>query len=256
MARSAADVGLLLSSMAGPDEQDPASLAPPAGPGQYPLRPRPGSRPLTGARIGVPAGTADGLPAATAVLWEAFLRDLERLGARLVPFIAPGGEPSILGAVVEIWSYHQQFGPTALPRYTPEVAALLTASRAAAQTPSSDYIDYQRARTRFATAWRDLLEGRDLAAVVKPGSTMDGATRDQATGFTLFGGSVNGDYYWADAAGLPVVTTPVGRSAATGMPFGVQIGGAHHTEARLLQIAVDYQAHHPAYAEAPPGLAK
>jgi hypothetical protein len=36
------------------------------------------------------------------------------------------------------------------------------------------------------------------------------------------------------------------------MPFGVQIGGAPHDEATLLRIAIDYQAAHPAWAEAPP----
>jgi hypothetical protein len=36
------------------------------------------------------------------------------------------------------------------------------------------------------------------------------------------------------------------------MPFGVQIGGAPHDEATLLRIAIDYQAAHPSWAEAPP----
>jgi len=36
------------------------------------------------------------------------------------------------------------------------------------------------------------------------------------------------------------------------MPFGVQIGGAPHDEATLLRIAIDYQAAHPYWAEAPP----
>jgi Asp-tRNA(Asn)/Glu-tRNA(Gln) amidotransferase A subunit family amidase len=49
------------------------------------------------------------------------------------------------------------------------------------------------------------------------------------------------------------VVAPEG-SAATGLPFGMQIGGAPHTEARRLQIAIDYQAHYGYHEATPPGL--
>jgi aspartyl-tRNA(Asn)/glutamyl-tRNA(Gln) amidotransferase subunit A len=254
MARCASDVALLLSAIAGPDEQDPSSLAPPRPPAAYPAAPRGGPRPLTGTRIGVPGGAADGLPAATAAIFERALGELRDLGAELVAFTAPANEPSILGALPEVWSYHQQFPPDAATKYTPEVGALVAASHAAAETAASDYVDYQRSRTTYAAAWRELLAVKALDAVVKPGSSVDGATRDQATGLTLVNGSVSGDYNWADAAALPVAMTPAGRSAATGMPFGLQLGGAAYAEATLLQIAVDYQAHHAYWAEAPPAL--
>ena len=251
MARCAADVALLLAHMAGPDEQDPSSLAAPLPPLAYPTAPRTGTRPLAGTRIGVPDGAADDLPEATAAIFERALRELRGLGAQLVAFTAPGDEPSILGALPEVWSYHQQVPPDAAARYTPEVGALVAASRAAAETAASDYIDYQRSRTRYAAAWREVLSVKALDAVVKPGSTADGATRDEATHLSILGGSVGGDYNWADAAALPVAMTPAGRSAATGMPFGLQLGGAAYSEATLLQIAVDYQAHHAYWSEAP-----
>lgn len=252
MARSAADVALLLDHIAEPDPRDPASLAPPPRPATYLCAPTPGPRPLAGLRLGVPDGAADSLPAGTARLWASYLGEVRDLGATVVGFAAPATEPSILSALGEAWAYHQQFGPAALARYTPEVAALVVAARAAAESPTGDYIDYQRQRMRYANAWRETLAGLRLTAVLKPGSSVDGATRDQTTGLTIFTGSVSGDYGWADAAGLPVAMTPVGRSASTGMPFGVQIGGAPHDEATLLRIAIDYQAAHPYWAEAPP----
>jgi aspartyl-tRNA(Asn)/glutamyl-tRNA(Gln) amidotransferase subunit A len=200
----------------------------------------------------VPDGAAANLPAGTARLWESFLGQVRDLGATVVGFAAPVNEPSILGALGEAWAYHQQFGPAALARYTPEVAALVIAARAAAESATGDYIDYQRQRLRYANAWRETLAGLRLAAVLKPGSSVDGATRDRATGLTIVTGSVSGDYGWADAAGRPVAMPPVGRSANPGMPFGVQIGGAPHDEPTLLRIAIDFQAAHPYWAEAPP----
>jgi aspartyl-tRNA(Asn)/glutamyl-tRNA(Gln) amidotransferase subunit A len=252
MARSAADVALLLDYIAEPDPRDPASLTPPPRPATSLCAPTPGPQPLAGLRLGVPDGAAASLPAGTARLWESFLDEVRNLGATLVGFAVPANGPSIVGALGEAWVYHQQFGAAALARYTPEVAALVLAARAAAESATGDYIDYQRQRLRYANAWRETLAGLRLAAVLKPGSSVDGATRDRATGMTIITGSVTGDYGWADAAGLPVAMTPVGRSAGTGMPFGVQIGGAPHDEATLLRIAIDYQAAHPHWAEAPP----
>jgi aspartyl-tRNA(Asn)/glutamyl-tRNA(Gln) amidotransferase subunit A len=250
MARSAADVALLLDAMAGPDERDPSTLAPPPPPATYLVAPG-GGKPFGGLRIGVPGDAGSGLPAATGALWSAFLARLQDLGAKLVTITAPAGEPSILGALGEVWAYHQQFGPDAPTKYTPLVGGLVAASRGAAEASAADYLDYQRARSTYSAAWRDLLHGRDLVAVVKPGSTGDGVDRADAAGMTIVGGSVGGDYNWADAAGLPVAMTPIGRSAATGIPLGAQLGGAPHSEARLLELAIEYQAHDRSWAEAP-----
>jgi Asp-tRNA(Asn)/Glu-tRNA(Gln) amidotransferase A subunit family amidase len=42
-----------------------------------------------------------------------------------------------------------------------------------------------------------------------------------------------------------------GRSPATKLPVGMQLIGPAHSEAALLQIAIDYQSRHPYFAEAP-----
>ena len=52
--------------------------------------------------------------------------------------------------------------------------------------------------------------------------------------------------------GFPVVTVPGGASRAARLPVGIQLVGAPFTEAALIQIAIDLQAHHPHHEEQPP----
>jgi aspartyl-tRNA(Asn)/glutamyl-tRNA(Gln) amidotransferase subunit A len=131
---------------------------------------------------------------------------------------------------------------------------VLTAAHAAATLPMLDYLTFQRARLTYARQWQEHFGANRLDAVVKPGTTIDGATRRELAGITVFSESVGGDYSWANYAGVPVAATPVGRSRATGMPFGVQVGAPPHRETALLELVLDYQAHHPAWREAPTGL--
>jgi aspartyl-tRNA(Asn)/glutamyl-tRNA(Gln) amidotransferase subunit A len=254
MARSAADCALLLSYMAGRDPGDGASLAVPPPPALYPLAAGPSARPFAGRRFGVAPNAGNGLPAGTAPLWGTFLDQVRALGGEVVEVAEPTAPPGVTGDIAEVWSYHQQFGPEALPKYRAEIAAVLTAAHAAAALPMLDYLTFQRVRLMYARQWQEHFGAHRLDAVIKPGTTLDGATRRDLAGITVFSESVTGDYAWANYAGLPVAATPVGRSRATGMPFGVQIGALPHRETALLQLVLDYQAHHPAWREAPKGL--
>jgi aspartyl-tRNA(Asn)/glutamyl-tRNA(Gln) amidotransferase subunit A len=254
MGRSAVDCSLLLASMAGPDQDDPSTLAaPPVPRGGYPTEPTRGARPLAGRRFGVVAGEADGLPAATATLYARFLDDVKALGATLVDVDLPPLPQGILGVGVlaEAGAYHQQFGPTALPKYRTEIGAEVAACIAAQGEPVADYISFERDRVRFNHAYNALFAEQRLDCVVLPGTTIDGATRNDLAGTTVLSGSVGGNVVWANLAGVPALCTPVGRSSATGMPFGVQLGGRPHADATILQLAIDYQAAHPYWREAP-----
>jgi aspartyl-tRNA(Asn)/glutamyl-tRNA(Gln) amidotransferase subunit A len=252
MARSAADVALLLSYMAGGDQDDPASLAlPPPPDGLYPLRASASPKPFAGKRFGLPQGAADGLPAATGALFSAFLDRVRGLGAEVVPVTMPQPPSSLDAELAEMGLYHEQFGPVALTQYRAEVAAEVTAGIAALQAPIRDRLTFQRDRTRYQHDYHRAFDRERLDCVVYPGSTVDGATRRELLGVTVFSGSVPGDVAWANYAGVPALCTPVGRSAATGMPFGVQLGGRAWGEAALLQLALDYQANDPSWAEIP-----
>jgi aspartyl-tRNA(Asn)/glutamyl-tRNA(Gln) amidotransferase subunit A len=255
MARSAAGVAALLGYMAGPDPGDPASLAPPRPPATYPLRPRAGARPLAGTRVGVPDKAMNGVDAEVAALFTRFLGELRGLGAEVVEVPEPPAAATmILTAVVDAGVYHAQFTARTAD-YTTDVQALVAASRASAKGPAEAYLEAQRDRTRYTHAWNRLFAERGLAAVVKPGASRLNIRRDTPLGLTPEAAiSGLGDYVWADYTGLPVVMSPAGRGAASGLPFGVQIGGPPNSEAALLQLAVDYQERHPYWREAPPGL--
>ncbi|HEX2797093.1 MAG TPA: Asp-tRNA(Asn)/Glu-tRNA(Gln) amidotransferase subunit GatA, partial [Immundisolibacter sp.] len=85
MARSAADMALLLQAMAGFDERDSTSIDRPVPDYAAALE-----APLTGLRIGLPAEYFNaGLDAAVGDAVRAALAELERLGARLVDITLP-----------------------------------------------------------------------------------------------------------------------------------------------------------------------
>jgi aspartyl-tRNA(Asn)/glutamyl-tRNA(Gln) amidotransferase subunit A len=260
MARNAGDLGLLLSAIAGPDPADNASLAEAPRPKLYPTLPRSGSRPLAGVRIGVPAGAADGLPGATAALFTRAQGELASLGATIVSFTEPD-QSSVdftldsLGALgAEAAIYHRQFASKATS-YGPSVGPLVMALVAGMNAvPATEYIELQRSRTQYIHAWNATFAAEKLDAVLKPGADVDGADRTGPAGQQPAGG-VTGDFSWADVSGLPVLAMTVGQSSATGMPFGVQLGGPPHSEATLLQIGIDYQAHTTHHQDVPPHLA-
>jgi len=260
MARSAADCALLLTAMAGADEDDPSTLAAPDVPsGGYPHTPTKGRRPFAGRTFGVVQGAAATLPAATATLLERFLDDLRALGATIKEVVIPDLPTSTIpglsaASLAETGVYHEQFLPGSTGRYGEAAHAVVAASIAAQALPVSGYITSLRDRTRFVHEYNALFEREGLTCIVGPVSTVDGATRNEIAGLTILSGGPIGDTAWGSASGMPIVTTPVGRSEATGMPFGMQIAGRAWEEAQLLQIAVDYQAAHPYWAEAPKPL--
>lgn len=255
MGRSAADCALLLGGMAGPDPDDPPSLsAAPVPAGGFPLKPRSGRRPLADVKVGAIKGSADGLPAATATLWTQFLDELRSLGATVVEVAMPAlpDAPLGLSEIAQVGIYHEQFGPGAMPRYRAEIGAIVQAAVAAGGTPVRDGLVEQRDRTRFQHDFNALFAGQGLTAIALPGTESDGATRQEVAGLTVLSGSVGGDVVWANLAGAPALCTPAGRSAATGMPFGVQLGAPPGQDAALLQLAIDHQHAFPHWREAPP----
>jgi aspartyl-tRNA(Asn)/glutamyl-tRNA(Gln) amidotransferase subunit A len=261
MARSAGDLGLLLSAIAGPDPADNASLVGPAPPALYPTLPSAGSAPLAGKRLGLPNGAADGLPAAVADVFSRALGELKALGATIVAFdqpdqTSPGFTLDELGALaVEAGVYHKQFYPQKVASYGQPTGALVAALVGAANTvPAATYIEQQRKRLEYIHQWNAAFATNALDAVLKPGAGVDGAGRAGVGAVNPVSAGVSGDYAWADVAGLPVVALTIGRSSATGLPFGIQIGGPPRSEAQLLQIAIDYQRHSGYHDAEPPNL--
>ena len=261
MGRSAADASLLLSYMAGQDMNDPATLSAQSIPeSQYPTTPTPRSKPFAGKKFGVVSGDVSGLPAATAAVFARFLSEVQSLGATLVDVALPatptaGATSTGAAEIAETGVYHKQFAPGSTGKYRAEYQALIAATIAAQQgIGAGEYLAFEQDRVRFMHEYNALFADRGLSCVVVPGTTVDGATREELAGLTFLSGSVPGDVSWANYAGAPAVCTPAGLSAATGMPFGVQLGVLPWRETEVLQLAIDYQAAFPYWSQAPPPL--
>ncbi|MFC9788487.1 amidase [Rhodococcus sp. NPDC127528] len=247
MGRSVADAALLLAHMAGADPHDPVTLlGPDVGADGYPLVARGGRKPLSGKVFGLPATVTDDLPQATAALFDDFLGLVRELGGEIVDVTMPPlPKGLLLGDQFEAGAFHQQFSDR-VGSYDPVNAAQVTAAVAALAGPVADQWKLGRERTTYQRAYNRLFTESRLDAVLVPGSIHDGMRRGAGPNHY-----VNGAAQWANLSGAPVVCTPAGRSAATGIPFGVQIGGKPWDEAGLISLALELQAARPHWRDAP-----
>ncbi|RVW00927.1 amidase [Rhodococcus spongiicola] len=251
MGRSVADAALMLGFMAGADPEDPSTAAGPAVPdGGYPLSAKGGPTPLSGKRFGVVRSDVDALPDATRTLFDEYLDLVRRLGGTTVDVELPVLPPELIdGDTVEMGSYHNQFKDR-LGLYRLDNAATATKAIAALAWPAIDYMTAARDRLIYQHEYNRMFADHDLDAILVPGAKADGAKRSEIAGIPVFAG-VTGNVHWANRTGAPVISTPAGRSAATGMPFGVQVGGRPWDESTLIEIVLELQAARPDLLEAP-----
>ena len=266
MARAAADLSLLLAYMSSRDGHDPATFARPRGV-RYPLAPRRGRRPLSGIRIGIPDQYFGGLevaPGINAVVRD-FRRELRSLGAKLVPFSAPRSPidnidsdtgfafaKRVSGA--EVLTFHSQFWPAQKDKYGTFAAAILGLLEAENAT-AFDYIEGQRQRVELMSKWGAAFRNHRLDAILQPGAMVETPTKEKADSdfASYFSAVANPMVIW-NYTGFPVLALPAGQSPKSGMPVGVQLAGPPDTEAKLLQIGIDCQAHFPHHRRKPPGI--
>ncbi|RDI28189.1 aspartyl-tRNA(Asn)/glutamyl-tRNA(Gln) amidotransferase subunit A [Rhodococcus sp. AG1013] len=252
MGRSVADAALLLGFMAGADPDDPTTTVGPDVPaGGYPIAAKGGPTPLSGKRFGVARRSVDALPAPLGTLFAEYLDLIGHLGGSFVDVALPIAGPDLLtGDSAEMGSYHKQFADK-LGSYRLDNNVTVAGALAALAVPSIDYMTAARNRLVYQHEYNRMFADNDLDAVLVPGSKVDGSKRLEIAGVSVFGGTT-GDVRWANLTGAPVICTPAGRSAATGLPFGVQIGGRPWDETALIEIALELQAARPDWTEAPP----
>ncbi|WP_433609346.1 amidase [Prescottella agglutinans] len=251
MGRSVADAALLLGFMAGVDPEDPTTSTGPAVPdGGYPLSAQGGPTPLSGKRFGVVRASVDALPHPLRVLFDNYLDLVRRLGGTTVDVALPVARPNLLtGDMAEVGGYHSQFQDR-LGAYRLKYGALVTGALATLAVPSIDYMTAARNRLIYQHEYNRMFADGALDAILVPGSKVDGSERVEIAGVSVFEG-VTGNVGWANLTGAPVICTPAGRSAATGLPFGVQIGGRPWDEAALIEIALELQAAQPDWQDSP-----
>lgn len=260
MARTAQDCALLLSAMCGPDpDRDSTSLDVPAEDFTRSL-----NESIEGLRIGVPAeffgeGLADDVRATV----DGALRELEKLGARLVPISLPRTELSIpvyyIIAPAEASSNLSRFDGVKFGHRAAQYADLTDMYKKTRAEGFGDevkrrimigtyvlshgyydayYLQAQKIRRMIADDFQQAyLQCDVIAGPVAPtvawklgGHGNDPLADYLADIFTLPG----------SLAGLPGMSLPVGFGA-NHMPVGLQLIGNYLQEAKLLNVAHRFQ---------------
>jgi aspartyl-tRNA(Asn)/glutamyl-tRNA(Gln) amidotransferase subunit A len=242
IARTTADVALLLSAMSGPDRRDRSSLAfsgkaieIAAGPARQRVLyvPRFGGSPVD--------------PEIAAHVTEA-ARNLEALGHT----VDEGEAPFELAALDRIWSV---VGPAGLAAFLRNHAGwerlvqddLRRMAERGATLTAADYVDALDKVTRIRAQLGEAFTRHDViltpafaalpwAADVTHPESIDGkpvGPRGHAV-FTAF----------ANAGGLPGISIPC-RPARSGLPIAFQLVGPYAAEALLLGLASQYEGAHP-----------
>jgi len=273
MARSAEDCALLLSAMCGPDiDRDATSLDVPAENFSAKL-----GDSLQGLRIGLPKEFfGDGLATDVRTAIDAALKTLEAQGAKLVPITLPRTELAIpvyyIIAPAEASSNLSRFDGVKFGHrakdYT-DLVSMYKKTRAegfgeevkrrimtGAYVLSHGYYDAyylqaQKIRRMMADDFQrafaecDVIAGPVAPTVAwKLGNNASDPLADYlADIFTLP----------ASLAGLPGMSVPVGFGEA-GMPVGMQLIGNYLQEARLLNVAHQYQLHTDFHNAKPEGV--
>ncbi len=258
MARSAADMALLLQVMAGFDERDSTSIDRPVPDYSAAL-----DAPLAGLRIGLPAQYFDaGLDAAVGDAVRAALAELEHLGARLVDIdlphtplsvpayyvVAPAEASSNLARYDGVRYGYRAQNPVDLTdlykRSRSEGFGAEVKRRILIGTYvlSAGYYDayYLKAQRVRRLIREDFLSAFGQVDVIAAPTTPQPAFRlgeKQHDPVAMY----LSDIYTiaANLAGLPALSIPCGL--VQGLPVGLQLIGRDFDEARLLNVAHRYQ---------------
>jgi aspartyl-tRNA(Asn)/glutamyl-tRNA(Gln) amidotransferase subunit A len=242
MARRVEDLACLMSVIAGPDSADPICLT-----GQAPDFLACAAAKLDVIRVGV-VEEFKSFPVQPDVgaAFEATLRRLEGLGARIVPISLPllGRAPAINNAIVppETMAQHQLWQADWFKgheiRYGDDVSALLAMGAA---VPGTATILAQRdrieLRQQFSSAFAEKVD-----IVLAPTLPMTATRPDQKT-VDLAGkeyGMIDSIIQFMcgfSLAGVPTLALPVGL-ANDGLPVSVQVVGPHLHDARVLAVGL------------------
>ena len=274
MARSAEDCALLLSAMCGPDpDRDSTSLDEPAEDFSRTLH-----QPIAGLRIGLPKEFfGEGLAPDVRAAVDAALSQYEKLGAQLVPITLPRTELSIpvyyIIAPAEASSNLSRFDGVKFGHRADQYTDLIDMYKKTRAEGFGDeakrrimvgayvlshgyydayYLQAQKIRRMIADDFQQAFTQCDvIAGPVAPtvawklGDKSDDPVANYlADIFTLP----------ASLAGLPGMSVPVGLGAG-GMPVGMQLIGNYLQEAKLLNVAHQFQLATQWHTAKPQGVA-
>lgn len=272
MARTAEDLGLLLNVMAGFDPRDSTSLDRPIEDYNRDL-----ARPLAGLRIGLPKEFfAAGLTPDVQRAVEAAVAEYKKLGATLVDISLPNMELSV--------PVYYVLAPAEASSNLSRFDGVRYGHRAAEYTDLMDMYKRSRAEGFGAEVKRRILIGtyvlshgyydayyihaqklrrliaKDFVEAFKQCDVIMGPT-SPTTAFKLGEKSADpvqmylSDIYTiaVNLAGLPGMSIPCGFDGG-GLPVGLQIIGNYFDEARMLNVAHQYQLATDWHQRAPQGI--
>jgi len=244
--RTVEDAALVLTTLAGHDPRDPASLTTPA----TDHRPAAGTD-LTGLRVGVPRTYYfDHIDPEIEAAVRRAIDQLQALGAHLVEVEIPMTryiQATQWGLMVsEATAYHEVTLRTVPELYQADVRILLEAGEL---MPAGDYLRAQRSRTLMRQEWGHML--REVDVIAAPAVPATAVRAGQET-ITWADGTVEGvsDAYVrlsspANITGVPSLSVPVGHDT-TGLPIGMQLLGRPLGESTLLRVGHAYEQTQPA----------
>ena len=241
MARTVADVALLLEVIAGADPED-ATSSPRAVPGYVAEL----ERPITSLRIAIPENYyLEGVESAVAAATRAALAAFERLGARVTSLRLP--DPQVIHDVSSIIARAESAAVHArILRERPHELQPAVRARLAVGTRISahDYLQALRLRARLAREFNeDVFAEVDLLvlpAIPEPAPTLADATAGEGEAIAERMGRFSRLTRPWNGLGLPVLAMP-GGFAASGLPLGIQIVGRPFDEAAVLRAGHAYE---------------
>ncbi|HEY9037064.1 MAG TPA: Asp-tRNA(Asn)/Glu-tRNA(Gln) amidotransferase subunit GatA [Pseudomonadales bacterium] len=258
MTQTAEDAALLLQAMAGFDEKDSTSMDEPVPDYAATL-----NAPLTGLRVGVPAEYfSAGLDAATGAAVHAGLKQLETLGATLVDISLPHTELAVPAYYVIApaecsanlarfdgvrYGYrcenpedlHDLYTRTRSEGFGPEVKRRILVGTYALSAGFYDayYRKAQQVRRLIRNDFSDAFASVDVIAgpaSPSPAFKLGEKTADPVVMYLEDAYTIP-----TNLAGLPALSISAGL--VNGKPVGLQLIGPHFSEAKLLNVAHQFQ---------------
>lgn len=279
MAQTAEDCALLLSAMAGFDERDSTSLSPEMGGIEEDFS-RDLDQPLAGLRIGVPKEYfGEGLAADVEAAVRAALEQYVKLGATLVDIslpntklsipayymIAPAEASSNLSRFDGVRFGHRADGykdlqdmykKTRAEGFGPEVQRRIMVGTYVLCHGYYDayYLKAQRIRRLIQQDFESVLSGPNAVCDVIMGPVAPTVAWDLGSKSDPVANYLADIYTLSTSlAGLPGMSVPCGFGA-NNRPVGLQIIGNYFAEAKLLNVAHQYQLATDWHKQAPAGV--
>jgi len=241
IARTVADVALMLSAMAGPDRRSPISIAEPGS-----LFARPLERDFRGTRIAWSRdlGCLPVDPRVTAAI-DAHRYVFEDLGC-----IVEDGEPDFAGAdqafhVWRAWRYSLRYGDMLKTKRHLLKDTIVWNTEQGLRLTGLEIVEAERVRTELYHRVREFMETHEF--LILPVSQVP--PFDISTEYvTEINGVKMSNYlewmsscYYISVTGLPAISVPCGFTPE-GLPVGVQIVGRHGDDFGVLQLAHAFEA--------------